>query len=512
MPSQPSRAMHPLSVLADESRSLRERIQAVALLPEAQRELVRDELAALDALLSDNPLQGFEPHSEPQRSFIQARTPIVAAFAGNRFGKTTSLVVKALVECVDSECLPAPLRAAKIWTKERAPSGTFGRIVVPDFGTTLEGVVIPALRQWAPQHQLRGGDFDKAWDKQRRMISFRNGSWIQLMTYEQDQNKFGGAALHFVGYDEPPPKNIREECRWRLVDFGGFEMFALTPLEGAGWMRKVIWRRRDSEHVTVITGSIHDNPLLNEDERERALGEFEEGDIRRRSREFGEFVEFGSNLLYPDFDRCGVAPPSLKHVQQLEIVVGIDPGIRNTAIVWGGFDSENAALIFDEALLQSKVPKDYAASIRQTAQEWGIPLDRIQFVIDPSARNRSLVDAQNVQSVLAAEGIYCSSGFNAVEAGIQQVRNRLATEGLYVSRKCVGLFDEADDYRTDARDDGEFHVVKENDHRLDALRYLLTARLWFQRPEPAHPPVRDMTQSWPPSRPAEYAPSTGSLT
>jgi hypothetical protein len=42
----------------------------------------------------------FEPHptSEAQKDFILASTPIVAAFAGNRFGKSTALVVCALRE------------------------------------------------------------------------------------------------------------------------------------------------------------------------------------------------------------------------------------------------------------------------------------------------------------------------------------------------------------------------------------------------------------------------------
>jgi phage terminase large subunit-like protein len=60
-------------------------------------------------------------------------------------------------------------------------------------------------------------------------LRFNDGSYIDFLTYETDLDKFGGPQRHFLGYDEPPPRDIRDEGLVRLTRFGGFEMFAMTP-------------------------------------------------------------------------------------------------------------------------------------------------------------------------------------------------------------------------------------------------------------------------------------------
>ncbi|MBA2708488.1 MAG: hypothetical protein H0U59_11860, partial [Gemmatimonadaceae bacterium] len=418
----------------------------IAALPEAERKEAQELLAEIDKVLTENPLHGFHPHSVPQREFFEARTPIQAAFAGNRFGKSASLVVKSLVQLVDEVDLPDHLLPYKVWGKGEP---CFGRIVVPDLTATLEGVMLAAFRKWSPKAALRGSRFDQAWDKQRRMLNFKNGSWLQMTTYEMDVDKFGGAALHFVGYDEPPPQDIRNECMMRLIDYGGFEMFAMTPLMGIGWIYRNIWKRREHPHITVIRGSIHDNPTLDQTSKERALTELsgtdDPNDPERRARETGEFAHFGG-MVYPDgFNGCLMDPPSLDRVRGWDIVIGIDPGLRNAAFVWVGFDQDHRAFVFDEQLLQDRTPTDYVKAIRSTNAKWGIanPL----YVIDPSARNRSLVNAESVEAEFQRLGIYPISGQNQVEPGVQQIRRRIANKMFYVSKDCRGLRDEAEEYR-----------------------------------------------------------------
>jgi hypothetical protein len=72
--------------------------------------------------------------------------------------------------------------------------------------------------------------------------------------------------------------------------------------------------------------------------------------------------------------------------------------LKNAAFVWGGFDNENRCVIFDEVLLHEKTPTDYAKAIRAVNHKWGIkqPL----YVIDPSARNRSLTNAESIEALL----------------------------------------------------------------------------------------------------------------
>lgn len=469
--------------------------------PQTRREALRL-LGELDEVYAQNPLEKFhacerscgpgcKAHPK-QREFLAARTRIQAAFAGNRFGKSTALVVKALCQVLPEDYLPERIKPFRLHER----SSACGRIVCPDLNATLYGVLLPAFRQWTPRDALLGGSFDKAWDKQRRLLRFKDpDSWVQFMTYEMDLDKFGGSALDFVGYDEPPPQDIREECRVRLLDRAGFEMFAMTPLMGIGWVYREIWKKREHPDITVVQGSIHDNSHNNKEAVEAFLADRPPDDPERRAREFGEFAHFGG-MVYPTFGEAVVDPPEAKHVKGLDTVVGIDPGMRNAAFVYVGFDADNVALVYDELLLQDQTPADYARALHAVNEKWGV---KPTYVIDPSARNRSLVNAESVEAELTRYGIYCVHGQNMIEAGVQQVRARIQAKRLLISRACFGLRDEADEYRVEQRPDGEFRPVKENDHRLDALRYALMYRPWLRGLERRNPKrMLGMEEAWPP--------------
>lgn len=433
------------------------------------------EQVELDALLEANPLAGFVPHSVKQREFLEAVSPIQAAFAGNRFGKTTALVVKCLVQHSSRELLPGLLRSFRFVPWGRP---AFGRFLCPTEGV-LDEVVLPEVRKWCPLSVLRGGAWDKAWDRKHLVLHFVDGGRMSLHTYKQDPTTMVGSSLDYVAYDEPPPEPVRNECLIRLVDRAGVEMFAMTPVNmrggGIGWVSRKIWKRREHPDVTVVKASIRDNPLLSEVAIERVLAEYPEEE--RRAREFGDFVNFGG-MVYPGgFDGVLTARAvTAADVAGWEVVVGLDPGLKNAAFVWVGVDSEQRMVVFAEALLREGTPADYARVIGETNARWGVR--EPTYVIDPSARNRSLVNAESVEAELGRLGIFCVHGQNAVEAGVQQIRRRLAHGMLLVSAECRGLRDEAEEYRAEDRADGEFRAVKENDHRLDALRYAVMHMPW----------------------------------
>jgi hypothetical protein len=349
-----------------------------------------------------------------------------------------------------------------------------------------ESVMIPALRKWAPKSYLLGNSFDRAWDKQHSYLRFKDGGRLHVFTYEMEPSKLIGAAIDYVGYDEPVPETHRNECLYRLVDRDGFEMFAMTPGNmaggGIGWIYRKIWKRREDPTLTIVQGSIHDNPLLTPEAVARILAESgDEDDPERRAREFGEFSHVGGMVYLNGFESVlfDLEPneEGRKHVKHWDVLVGIDPGLKNCALVWCGFDSDNAMFVFDEVRLRDKSARDYAEAIKQTNRKWGIthPL----YVIDPSARNRSLTNRENVQGELARHGIPTIPGQNAVEAGVQQIRRRISGRMFFVARHCRELRDEAEEYRAHDDPSGEFRVVKEADHGLDSTRYCGMQRPYY---------------------------------
>jgi hypothetical protein len=460
-------------------------LQAACKTPEDQAAF--DEwVAETNAVFEENPLLGFEPHPpgpdgrRPQLEFIEATSAVVAAFAANQFGKSTILTVCGLREAIDPDFLPDLLRR----TKRSLPGPTHGWIFCPTEDKIYDSFQ-PAFEDWCPRSAFKGGSWGKAFNGARMQLSMAGGSTITFKTYKQDPSTLGGARLHWVAYDEPPPKKHREEGRMRLVRYGGYEMFAMTPLDtNTAYVRRSIWKKRESPHITVVRGSIHDNPHLDKATVQNALGDL--SDIWRRAREFGEFVDVGG-LIYPDWEKClASAPWSRETVRSWDVVVGIDPGIRNAGIVFVGFDGDETAHVFDAHLLQDCTPKDYAAAIRQTLARWGLREDRVSFVADPASRQRGQTNAETVMSALANERIYCNPGQNDVQAGIGQLRARMAHGRFWVSPErtpgLLGLRDEADEYAAkepaEGQDDSHMEVVKSHDHRLDALRYAVMERFW----------------------------------
>jgi phage terminase large subunit-like protein len=461
------------------------RIYYDRLSPDQQAD-VDVELAAFYQIIERNPIQGFDWHSGAQREFLAAQTSVIAALAGNQFGKSTVLCVRALVECLPLDALPERLRPFKRFGTASSRDPVHGWLVCPTEDKIFDSLM-PALVKWTGAEYFKGGSWGKAFNGERMQLSFANGSTITFKTYKQDPSTLGGATLHFIGYDEPPPRETREECITRLLKHNGFEMFAMTPLKtNTGWIRREIYKKRESPQITVVRGSMHDNPFLDKNAVKRILATYH-NDLWRRAREFGDFVDVGGQI-YEQFERQVIDPPTRETISSCtDIVVGIDPGVRNCGVTFGAFDAENTATIFDELLLQDATVEDYAQAIWSKLDWWRIGRLSPLFVIDPAARSRSQVSAISVQSALAILGIGCADGQNNVEAGIQQVRGRLQHDRLRISKACVKLRDEADEYAAEDRPDGEFKPIKQNDHILDSLRYLAMTRPWFPQMEALAP-------------------------
>ncbi len=447
--------------------------------PEEDREEAGLLLAEYEKVISANPLEVFEPHSEAQAKFLEARTAIVAAFAGNRFGKSTALIVKALIQMLPEQYVPEHLVKYK---QMEAPC--HGWVVCPTEDKVFDSL-IPVIKRWCPPAALLGGSWRKAFNGERMQFSLQCGSTLTFKTYRQDAATLGGASLNFVGYDEPPPRNHFDECMTRLIDTGGPQWFAMTPLtSNTGWIRREIWRKREAPHITVVKGSMHDNPTLNAETRELTLSMYK-NDIWRRAREFGDFMDVAGQV-YADLERCVVEPLPYQWVRsQLDHVIGIDPGIRNAAIVFGGFDRDGVDWIYDEVLIQNGTPSQYAKAIDTTLAKWGMRRDQAMFVIDPAARQRSQATGDTVQSELARVGIFTINGTNDREAGQQQIRDRILHGRLKVFSTCVGIRDDADEFAWEMDEDDNASGAADDSpfHRLATLRYQVMVRPFYPRRE-----------------------------
>jgi phage terminase large subunit-like protein len=476
-------------------------ILASPLLPQEAREEAAKLLSQLEQLDKLNPLARYVPH-EKQHQFHSSQDQIKAFFGGNQAGKTTAGVVDDLIQCCDEDALPERLRQYKRW---QPPFKM--RVVTPDLMGTMQ-LFQEKMREWIPVQQLKGGSWDAAYKKQDRKLHFENGSQIEFLSGDQDRDKHGGASLHRVHYDEEPPQHIRNECKIRLVRYRGDEVFTMTPsLPGTeGWTEDAIWERRTEPGIFAVQVSIGDNPHLHPD----AISEVLDGltDAELQARRDGTFIHFAGKV-YPEFKDAVHLVDEIepKHLEGLTTIVGIDPGSRWGAVIFGAFDKNNDLLIFDEIILasaqdQSKLCKVFpegvtvelmAREIKERIEHWGI---KPFYLIDPSAQNRTLVNAENVEAEFGRFGIYPGRGQNQVEAGVQQIKRRMqrrdANErpapGILITRKCRRLIWEIGRYRFRDTPDQRFEVIKQDDHCLDAMRYIAMHRPWLNEADKKEKP------------------------
>jgi hypothetical protein len=444
--------------------------------------------AAWKELVESNPLWNYTPHPK-QTAFHSARTRVKVFLGGNRSGKSTAGTVDDVIQAVDHEWVPDHLKAYKIW---EPPFKC--RIVTPDFKRS-HAAVIETLRMWCPQGQLRGGSFDSAYEKQEKILWFANGSFIEFMTSEQDLDQFGGSARHRIHFDEEPDgekgEEIRQECEMRLTDYRGDELFTFTPLNGLGWtfdefeeekgpeVSREVWL---DQRMVVVRAWTTDNPAIDKEEiaeREARLPE-----KVREARLQGKFTHF-KGLVYEMWDpELHVVPrPSKKHVGGLECWEAIDPGVKTTGVLFGGFDKRNGLLIYDELYLHDAdaIPENAAELIRAKREFWGV--EPVATLIDPSANNRDLVRQDTVRAAYARAEVSTINAKNDVEGGVFEVMRRLEHETdevpdplVVVAENCTHLRKEIGKYRVKETPDGKFAVVKRDDHVADCARYLCAAR------------------------------------
>lgn len=439
--------------------------------------------AEFDALVAQvaqavelNPLNKYRPYPK-QVQFHSAKQRTRAFFGGNRTGKTTCAAADDLIQVLPTNWVPKHLLPFKKYGFDK-PAKI--RVITPDLTDTMEAV-LEKFREMTPQQTLRGGAWDKAFDKQKRNLHFARGDRINFMSTEQEPNKFGGQAFHRIHFDEEPAGpnawKIYRESRVRLRDYGGDMVFSMTPLLETEWVEDQIWDARGTKRVFAVRASMYDNPYLPTGDLEEELADLT--DVERRAVVYGEFVSFAGRF-YEEFTPEMHKRPPIKpeYLQDMSVVCAIDPGSR-TGVIWVAFDSDNVALAFDEFYPDGMVVPDIAREIKKRNEMWGIDPS---YVIDPAARIRTGPGQEQFTTEFARHGIYCNSGQNERGPGIMEIKRRLQKAGLFITEDCPNALHQMPRYRKDPKATDEWAAIRQTDRTrfdvIDALRYAVMERTW----------------------------------
>lgn len=206
-----------------------------------------------------------------------------------------------------------------------------------------------------------------------------------------------------------------------------------------------------------------DIPHLTKEQKEKMLAALPPHEREARSK---GTPSLGAGAIYP-VPESDFVVDDFKIPDHWARVYGMDVGWNRTAVPWGAWDKDNDVIyLYSEHYRGQAEPSIHAEAIKSRGL-W------IPGVIDPAARGRNQRDGYQLLEDYKNLGLDVEVAFNGVESGIYEVWQRLSTGRLKVFRSMSNWLYEFRLYRRDEKG----RIVKENDHLMDATRYLVMSGL-----------------------------------
>jgi len=378
----------------------------------------------------------YKPSHEVALQFHLCTTIIQLVGGGNRSGKTTTSIVDSLIALTG--IVPKALKG--IYPKAKLFHPQFHRVVSTDFPNGIEKVILPMFlgpKAWFPQSMIAG------WDSKNRTMYIRNIngtiSSVEFMSYDQDVEKFQGTSRHRVLYDEEPPEAIRKECKMRVIDVDGVEIFSMTPTKGMSWTYDELYEKRGREVAydeeteleegcrsdpSILVGapdsdllvpdgdiditffsffSTH-NPNINQERVSKEAGKMSKEE--RSMRMFGQYISFTGKVFGRYKEPIHLVKEVFDIPEDWPRYMALDPHPRTPcAVLWVAVDSMGRKWVYDELWTQesctteSLVRQMLEKEFYQYGEDRQIDLDGNRLVF-----NQDIIPLKNVNGMWMLTG------------------------------------------------------------------------------------------------------------
>lgn len=342
-------------------------------------------------------------------------------------------------------------------------------------------VTQPKIIKWLPKDKI-----DKVTNIARGIIDFitlKDGSRIVFKNYEQGVDKFGGADVDSVWFDEEPPQDIYKESLMRTIDRAGHVFGTLTPVKGLTWIYKDIYKKRDVRNIFVFGWSMDDNPYISDKEKGAILAGLTEDE--RNIRQKGQFVAL-HGLVYPQFNREIHCRERFEIPEDWRKIIGLDPHLKKPmSAVWmtrAGYDHKYVKrgdwIVYREMRKSGVIP-DVVAAINVASGRERI----FTRIADPALNIKTdNFKGLDVFAEFAGQRFPLLPANKSVFPGIQQIRKLLEAKppAFWVFDNCMGTVDEFEQYifsdvGGDYTKNYSEKIRKQNDDYLDPIRYIINS-------------------------------------
>jgi len=332
------------------------------------------------------------------------------------------------------------------------PPGEFGTGLIPKadlIKTTAKAGVAEAIEVITVRHAT-GGE-----------------SRLTFKSYDQRREAFQGSEQDVIWLDEEPPLDVYTECLLRTMTNNGMTMLTFTPLMGMSETvlsfmpnGEVQEQASGSKYVGMATWD--DVPHLTKTQKDELWASIPP--FQRDARSKG-VPQLGAGAIYP-------VPESELTCEEFAIpehwrrCYGMDVGWNRTAVIWGATNPDTeVTYLYSEYYRGQAEPILHAEAIKARGEMPG--------VIDPASRGRAQTDGQQLLGMYRRHGLDITLANNAVESGLYNVWQTMSAGKLRVFQNLRNWLSEFRLYRRDEKG----RVVKDNDHLMDATRYLVVSGL-----------------------------------
>ena len=294
----------------------------------------------------------------------------------------------------------------------------------------------------------------------RLEIRLVNGSLIVLRGWEAIET-LRGQAFDLVVLDEVASMrdfwlHWEEVIRPTLTDRKGEGIFISTP-KGFNHFYDLFKKEDTDVDYKSFHFTSYDNPHLPHEELDKARKEITED---RFAQEYMADFRRMQGLVYKEFSRERHIYTN-KPTNTIDRSVGVDFGWTNPCAI---------IPVDKDADLTYYVPSEWYKTEKTTAEiiEVARSFQGNKYYPDPAEPDR-------IEEMRRA-GLNIREVSKDVEAGVNAVRELFKTNKLFINKDCVNLISELETYRYPDKkpDKNEPEIpIKENDHALDALRYVL---------------------------------------
>lgn len=308
---------------------------------------------------------------------------------------------------------------------------------------------------------------------------FGGVSKIGFKSCDQGREKFQGASLDYVWFDEEPPYEIYSECKMRVLDKKGEIFGTMTPLKGLTWVYDEIYLNESgNSEVWCCQMNWNDNPYLDKKEIDNLMSTLSEEELQARC--YGKFLTHGG-LVYSEFD------PNIHVIDPFEIPfewqdkISIDPGLNNPLSAhWYAVDFDNNIYVVAEHYEAKRDIVYHANKIKSICENlnWHYGLNgKIEALIDSAANQKTLASEKSVTELFYENGICVNPKVNKdLFTGINRVKSYLKNANgeskIFIFKTCENLIREIKGYSWGSGD----VPTKKDDHALDELRYYIMSR------------------------------------